>query len=173
LHGLQIESVPNKLQGNVHINKTIILENFKGCRNITTTRRSNIWIIAAKGDEDSMIAIPAFKNCWNGTIFDERIYSEIQKGSYIVAYNDRYIALKAKKHNKNMVKEIKEDNRIKSIIMNIKKWLTPFKGIATKYLEEYLSFFILFNLDKLFNYIDMVSYLSLGNRFMKIKEIGV
>ena len=32
--------------------------------------------------------------------------------------------------------------------MNIMKWFSPFKGIATKYLEKYLSFFILFNLYK-------------------------
>jgi len=172
LHGLQIDSIPKKLKGNVHINKTIILENFKGCRNITTTRRSNIWIVAAKGDEDSMFVMPTFKDCWNGNIFDEKVYSKIQRGSYIVAYNDRYISLKAKKHNKKIVKEIKENFRVKYIRMNIMKWFSPFRGIATKYLDGYLSFFILFNLDKMFNYISIVSYLSLGNRFMKTKEIG-
>ena len=107
LHGLKLDSIPNKLQGDVHINKTIIIENFKGCRNITTTRRSNIWIIAAKGDEDSMLVMPIFKDCWNWKIFNEKIYSKIQKGSYIVAYNDRYIAVKAKEHNKKIVKEEK------------------------------------------------------------------
>ncbi|BCZ44608.1 hypothetical protein psyc5s11_06750 [Clostridium gelidum] len=52
MHGLKLDSVPKELEGNVHINKTIVIENFKGCRNILTTRRSNIWIVAAKGDED-------------------------------------------------------------------------------------------------------------------------
>ena len=112
LHGLKLDSIPSKLQGNVHINKTIIIENFKGCRNITTTRRSNIWIVAAKGDEDSMLVMPTFRDFWNWNIFDEKIYSKIQKGSYIVAYNDRYIAVKAKAHNKKIVKEIKEDDRV-------------------------------------------------------------
>ena len=148
LNGLKIDSVPNKLEGDIHINKTIIVENFKGCRNITTTKRSNIWVIAAKGDEDSMLVMPAFKHCWMRPIFYEKIYSKIEKGSYIIPYNDRYITAVAKEHNKKLVKERKEDDRIKFIIMNIIKWFSPFKGIATKYLEEYLSFFILFNLDR-------------------------
>ena len=53
------------------------------------------------------------------------------------------------------------------------KWFSPFKGIATKYLEEYLSFFVLFNLDKMIDYIDITSYLSFGNRFRRTKEIGL
>ena len=172
LHGLKLDSIPNKLQGDVHINKTIIVENFKGCRNITKKRRSNIWIIAAKGDEDSMIVMPTFKDFWDWRIFDEKIYSKIHKKSYIVAYNDRYIAIKAKEHNKKIVKERKEDDRVGYIMMNLMKWISTFKGIATKYLEEYLSLFILFNLDRRIDYMDIISYLSFGNRFIRIKEIG-
>ena len=62
---------------------------------------------------------------------------------------------------------------MKFIIMNIIKWFSPFKGIATKYLEEYLSFFILFNLDRKIDYVYIVSYLSFGNRFIRTKEIGL
>ena len=171
LHGLKLDSIPNTLNGDIHINKTIIIENFKGCRNITTTQRRNIWIIAAKGNEDSMIVMPIFKDFWNWNIFHEKIYSKIQKGSYIVAYKDRYIGVKAKEHNKKLVKEVEYDDRIKYIIRNLNKWLSTFKGIATKYLEEYLSFFILFNLDRKIDYMDIMSYLSFGNRFMKTKEI--
>lgn len=173
LHGLKLDSIPKKLKGDVHINKTIIIENFKGCRNITKTKRSNIWIIAAKGDEDSMLAMPIFKDCWNWNIFDEKIYSKIQKGSYIVAYNDRYISIKAKQHNKKLIKESKEDDRIGYIMMNLEQWCSPFKGVATKYLAEYLSFFILFNLDRMIDYMDIISYLTFGNRFIRTKEIGI
>ncbi|BCZ46699.1 hypothetical protein psyc5s11_27660 [Clostridium gelidum] len=119
LNGLKIDSIPNKLEGDVHINKTIIVENFKGCRNITTTKRSNIWVIAAKGDEDSMLVTPAFKHCWMRPIFYKNIYSKIENGSYIIPYNDTYITAVAKEHNKKLVKERKEDDRIKFIIMNI------------------------------------------------------
>ena len=172
LHGLKLDSIPNKLQGNIHMNKTIIIENLKGCRNITTTRRSNIWIIAAKGDEDSMIVMPIFRDCWSWKVFDEKIYSKIQKGSYIVEYKERYIATKAKEHNKKIVKEVEYDDRIKYIIRNLNKWLSTFKGVATKYLEGYLSFFILFNLDRVIDYVDIIHYLYFGNRFISTKEIG-
>ena len=172
LHGLKQDYIPNRLKGDVHINKTILKENFKGCRNITKTRRSNIWIIAAKGDEDSILAIPAFKDYWDWNIFHKKIYSKIEKESYIVAYNDRYISLKAKEHNKKSVKKIRYDDRIGYIKINLENWLSNFKGIATKYLEEYLSFFVLFNLDRMINYMDIMSYLSFGNRFIKTKEIG-
>ncbi len=171
LYALKKDYIPNGLKGDVHINKTILKENFKGCRNITKTKRSNIWIIAAKGDEDSMLTIPVFKDYWNWNIFHKKIYSKIEKGSYIVAYNDRYISLKAKEHNKKLIKKIKEDDRIGHIKMNLKKWLRNFKGIATKYLEEYLSFFVLFNLDRNIDYMYIISYLSFGNRFIKTKDI--
>ena len=179
LNGLKADSIPNKLEGDVHINKTLIVENFKGCRNITTTKRNNIWVIAAKGDEDSMLVTPAFKHCWMRPIFYKNIYSKIQKGSYIIPYNDRYITAVAKEHNKKLRKQIiqrkerKEDDRVKFIIMNIMEWFSPFKGIATKYLEEYLSFFILFNLDRVIDYVDIIHYLSFGNRFIRTKEIGL
>jgi len=181
LHGLKLDSIPNTLKGDVHINKTIIVENFKGCRSITKTKRSNIWIIAAKGDEDSMLVMPIFKDMWNWNIFNEKIYSKIEKGSYIVAYNDRYISIKAKEHNKKLGKKIKEtkaikatpkDDRVGYIMMNLERWFSKFKGVATKYLEDYLSLFILFNLDRKINYMDIIPYLSFRNRFIRTKEIG-
>ena len=172
LHGLKFDSIPNTLNGHVHINKTIIIENFKGCRNITTTKRRNIWIIVAKGDEDSILAMPIFKDFWDWNIFHEKIYSKIEKGSYIISYNDRYSSIKAKEHNKKLIKKVESDDRIKYIIRNLNKWLSNFKGIATKYLEEYLSFFILFNLDRKIDYMDIICDLSFGNRFISTKEIG-
>ena len=173
LNGLKIDSVPKKLEGYIHINKTIIVENFKGCRNITTNKRSNIWVIAAKGNEDSMLVMPAFKHCWMRGIFYEKVYSRIEKGSYIIPYNDTYITAVAKEHNKKLIKERKEADRVKFIIMNIIKWFSPFKGIATKYLEDYLSLFILFNLDRKINYMDIIPYLSFRNRRIKTENIGM
>ena len=58
-------------------------------------------------------------------------------------------------------------------MMNLEKMVSNFKGIATKYLEEYLSFFILFNLDRNIDCMDIIYYLSFGNKFIRTKEIGV
>lgn len=171
LHILKNDSIPSSLKGYVHMNKTILKENYKGCRNITTKRRRNIWVVAAKGNEDSMLVIPAFCDFWDWKLFESKIYSKIEEGSYIVPYQDRYISVQAQKHNKGLLKEVELDNRVKYIIVNLRKWLGKFKGVATKYLDSYLSFFVLFNLDRKIDYIDMISCLCNKNSFIKIEKI--
>jgi transposase-like protein len=172
LYGLTLDTLPKKLSGDIYIGKTLIKENFKGCRNIETDLRHNIWVVGAKGLDDSMIIKPISKGFWNLKKFNEKIYSNIEEKSYIIPYGDRYISLVAKSHNKNLIKEIKDENKMKFLRMNLSIWLKTFCGISTKYLEEYLSLFILFNLDKVIDYMDLISCLSLGYRFIRTKEIG-
>jgi len=173
LHGLTLDSMPNELKGDVYIGKTLIQENFKGCRNITTTKRLNIWVIGAKGTEDSMLIKPISRGFWDLERFKENIYHKIAKGSYIIPYGDRYISLVAKSHNKKSLKQTKDEDRIKYFGNSLNGWLSSFHGIATKYLEEYIPLFILFKLDRVIDYMDMIHYLSHGNRFIRIKEIGL
>jgi transposase-like protein len=173
LNILKKDSIPRSLKGYVHMNKTIIKESFKGSRNITAKRRRNIWVVAAKGNDDSMLVMPAFNDFWDWNLFKNKIYSKIEENAYIVPCQDRYIRIQAKKHNKNLVKEVESDPRIKYIIVNLRKWLGRFKGVATKYLEGYLSFFILFNLDKKLDYIDIISYICQKNSFIKTQEIKI
>lgn len=172
LHGLTLNTLPNKLNGDIYIGKTLIRENFKGCRNINTDIRQNIWVVGAKGSDDSMLIKPISKHFWNLKSFNKRIYSEIAEKSYIVPYGDRYISLIAKAHNKKIIKQTSDETRIKFLRNNINVWLRTFCGIATKYLEEYLTFFILFNLDKVIDYMDLIGYLTSGDRFIKTKYIG-
>jgi transposase-like protein len=175
LHVFKIDSIPNNLKGYVHINKTILKENFKGNRNITAKRRRNIWVVAAKGNDDSMLVIPAFCDFWDWNLFKSKIYSKIEEDSYIVPYQDRYINVQAKKHNGILLNEIEPipNNKIKYLIVNLRKWLGKFKGVATKYLDSYLSFFVLFNLDRKIDYIDIASYLCSKNSFIKIQGIKI
>jgi transposase-like protein len=173
LYGLTLDSLSNKLNGDIHIGKTLMIENFKGCRNINTTLRRNIWVIGSKGSEDSMIIKPLSVGSWDLRRFNEKIYSKIEKKSYIIPYGDRYISLIAKSHNKKVVITKNDENRIKFLRSNLNKWLRCFCGISTKYLEEYLSFFILFNLDKKIDCMDLKNYLSLDNYFIKTEKIGL
>jgi hypothetical protein len=55
----------------------------------------------------------------------------------------------------------------------LRKWLGKYKGVATKYLESYLSLFALYNLDKKIDYIDITSYLCCKNSFIKTEEIKI
>lgn len=173
LHGIAFDNVPDKLIGDVHINKKLIPENFKGSRKITTYIRHNIWVVGAKDSKDSMIAKPISRGFWDLQSFNKKIYHIIDKKSYLVSYEDRYISLIAKTHNKKQVKEVKYENKIKLFSSTLGKWLKKYCGVATKYLEKYLSLFILFNVKKRVNYIGIFEKLSIENRFIKIAHIGV
>jgi transposase-like protein len=173
LHGLTFDSIPEKLSGDVYIGKKLIPENFKGCRNIITTKRHNIWVVAAKGNEDSMIAKPISRAFWDLPSFNKKIYALVDKKAYIIPYGDRYISLVAKAHNKKRTKKVQDENKLKFFHNILEKWLKKYHGIATKYLEKYLSLFILYIVKKRINYMDMFNKLSLGNRFIKTEKIGV
>lgn len=149
------------LEGKVFITKTIEKENFKGCRKITALERKNIWIVAARDRRDSMIAMPICMQFWNEDNFNKIIYSKITQDSYIVPDNDRYMMNIAKKHNKGIVLNSKHEKSIRNFRCNLRNWIGIFRGVATKYLEGYLSYFILFNLYKKFNSINFTYNLCL------------
>ena len=151
---------PDKLEGKVFITKTMQKENFKGCRNITTLERKNVWIVAAKDRRDSMIVLPVCRQYWNANSFDKLIYSQIDENSYIVSDYDRYMMNVAKKHNKGIVLNSYKEECIKNFRGNIKRWIGGFKGVATKYLEGYLSYFIIFNIYRKFNSLEFTYCLS-------------
>lgn len=173
LYGLTLDRLPSKLKGDIYIGKTLLQENFKGCRNIETPVRRTVWVVGAKGTDDSMLVKPISKGAWNLHKFNEIIYSKIEKTSFIIPYGDRYISLVAKSHNNRFIKHTNDENRIKLLGSNLNKWLRGFYGVATKYLEKYLSLFILFNLDKIIDCMNFVNLLNLGARFIRTKEIGI
>ena len=119
-----------------------------------------------------MFVKPIFKDVWNWKTFYEKVYSKIEKKSYMVPYGDRSIGVAAKEHNKKRFLEVKDDDRLRYFILNLKNWLKVFHGVATKYLQRYLSFFVLFNLDQQYDYMQIMhSDLLNGNRFIKTNKI--
>ncbi|WP_238917164.1 hypothetical protein [Clostridium sp. YIM B02555] len=173
LQGLNNESVPSNLSGDVHIAKKLIPENFKGSKNITINVRHNIWVVAAKSGENSIIAKPISRCHWHLPSFNKKIYYLIDEKAYIVPYGDRYISLVAKAHNKKRTKEVQNDKIIWSFQIILEKWLKRYHGVASKYLEKYLSLFILFLTKKEINYMEIFKKLSLKNRFIKTHDIGI
>ncbi|CAI3647359.1 transposase [Clostridium neonatale] len=149
------------LEGKVFIAKTIEKENFKGCRKITVLERKNIWIVAARDRRDSMIAMPVCMQFWNEDNFNKIIYSKITEDSYIVPDNDRYMMNIAKNHNKGIVLNSKLEKSVRNFRRNLRNWIGIFRGVATKYLEGYLSYFVLFNLYNKFNSLDFTYDLCL------------
>ncbi|WP_459481509.1 transposase [Clostridium saccharoperbutylacetonicum] len=173
LHGLNYDSVPEKLSGDVHIAKKLIPENFKGSKNITIQVRHNIWVVAAKSGENSIIVKPISRCHWHLPSFNKKIYYLIDEKAYIVPYGDRYISLVAKAHNKKRTKEVQKDKIIWSFQIILEKWLKKYHGVASKYLEKYLALFILYITKKEMNYIEIFKKLSLGSNFLKIMNISM
>ena len=49
-------------------------------------------------------------------------HSQIEKKSYMVPYGDRYIGVAAKEHNKKRCLEVKDDDRLRCFISNLKSY---------------------------------------------------
>jgi hypothetical protein len=174
LNGFVKDLIPNKLCNDIHLGKAVITENFKGCRNIKTSNREEIWIVAASSGEDVILSIPVCKKIWNLKSFEEKVYSKINNNSRITAYFDRYLEAVAKNHNKKLEKkENGIDNRIKYFRSNLNSWVRCFCGIGTKYLKQYLCWFILSYVAKKVDYISMSCELIKGNSFIRTNEIRV
>jgi len=172
LNGFSIIGTPEHLYGNIYMGKAIMKENFKGCRNISDLYRKDIWIVAAKGKEDSMISIPVCKNGWNAKDFNEKIYNKFDKDSYITAYGDRYLCAIANRHNSNSIKIEKDvELKIRNFTGNVKSWFYCFRGVATKYLMKYLCWFIIFYRDKEFSNINLLYDLSKYSSFISAEKI--
>ncbi|MBD7911807.1 IS1 family transposase [Clostridium cibarium] len=172
LHALTFNSIPNSLFGDVHITKSGVKENFKGARNITRTQREDIIIVSAKGEKDSLLSLPVSKKIWNEKDFNEKIYSRIKKDSYIIPYADRYIFAIAKRHNNDSRKLIKNEVEIiKNYRLISKAWFRCFRGIATKYLIEYLCWFIIEHREKTFNSLECLYDFMNECNFIKISKI--
>lgn len=64
-----------------------------------------------------------------------------------------------------------DEPRITWFQNNAREWFSPFKGIGTKYLESYISYFILFNLDKSFKSFEFTYSLIEEFNFIRTEEI--
>ncbi|MBE6049687.1 MAG: IS1 family transposase [Clostridium sp.] len=173
LYAMTFNEIPKRLIGNIHMIKTSTKENFKGNKHIDTDVREKIFIVSAKGAEDSILCLPICKKRWDIKKFNEKIYSKIDSSSIIIPYLDRYIYAIAQKHNKeNNTISKEEDSFISNFNLIRKLWFKPFYGVASKYLKEYFCWFIIFNLKKKFSNISFLKELIIGDVFKKIECVG-
>ncbi|SFU37902.1 Transposase [Clostridium sp. DSM 8431] len=154
LRKIQNETI---LKGNIHMTKTSVKENFKGNKKIETDRREKIIVVSANGDMDTMLSIPLCRRVWNFKEFELKVVPRISEGSNIIPYVDRYIYLAAKKYGADPDKDIPADNELmKNFRLIYKNWFKKFNGVATKYLVHYLSWFVMFCREKIFNDIEFL-----------------
>jgi len=174
IHAMTLNGIPTKLCGNVHMTTLKMKENFKGSRNILTTERKNIWIISASSEGDLMLSLPICKDIWSIKEFNKIIYPKINKTSYIKPYYDRYIYSIAKRHNKNIVNiEESVEWKIQNIRGSSSIWFERFHGIATKYLKEYLCWFIISYKNKVVNSFNIIYELAKEFTYISTKELRI
>lgn len=149
------------LKGNVHMVKTTTKENFKGKKKIETDVREKVLVVSANGDMDTMLSLPLCKRVWSFKAFEVKVVPRLSKGASIIPYADRCIYLAAKKYGGDSGEKIDADNELmENFNLIYKSWFKKFKGVATKYLLHYLSWFILFCREKIFNYVDFLYELT-------------
>jgi len=177
LHAMTFSKIPNLLMGNIHMTKISTKENFKGNKHIDTDVREKIFIVSAKGREDSILCLPICKKRWDFNKFNEKVYKRFHKNSTIIPYVDRYICIIAEKHNKKLgfskkINNVNLDKFIGGFNLIFKSWFSSFYGVATKYLKEYFCWLIIYNLKRKISNISFFKELLQGEFFEKIKSIG-
>ncbi|QAA32144.1 IS1 family transposase [Clostridium manihotivorum] len=159
LNSLTLQVKKEVLGGVVHAGRVHCKESFKGCRDIKSKEikeskwnmwdlrnpRKSIWVFSAISDNGCMFAT-SVKPHIKMKFFKEKIFSRVDKKSYIVPYNqDGYSATIAKEYNGKRFMEVEKDPRMIYLRRNIREFIAVFRGVATKYLQRYLELYVLVN----------------------------
>lgn len=119
----------------------IVNENFKGSRNITSTKRDKITIINAVNDSINIIPIIAARNFFGFYEIKDNILPRLNKDAYLIGLIDGRLKTFAKAFNEINKVKFKENYKTNIDInysINTQKWLSKFRGVASKYLDHYL-----------------------------------
>lgn len=163
-----------KLEEDVHILTDKVKENHKGSRNVEKYNYNYIWIVTAKGGNDKIISEPIAEGIWSNKKFNEKIYNKISRSSFITGYQNRYVYAIARKHNAKLIesKNKKADKTVENYMAMYKRWFSSFKGIATKYLKEYLNWFMMFYREKKYYSFGYMREIVKVMKYIRTNEIG-
>ena len=188
LHAMTFTKIPDSLTGKIHMIKISTKENFKGNKHIDTDVREKVFVVSARGKEDSILCLPVCKKRWDINKFNDKVYKRIDPKSIIIPYVDRYVHVIAKKHNEKVKVDKKEiddrklrsnciagdfDKLISNFYLVCKSWFSPFYGVATKYLKRYFCWLIIYNLKKKFTNMGLFKELILGQFYIKEEDISI
>lgn len=165
---------PKILSGCVEMFKIGFVQNFKGCRKIPNNvinRRQYIWVASAIDENDNLLSRPVSEGYFKYNFVEKSLFAKIDKKSFVNIHTDTHLIHLAKKHNKKLKPQTSDNaSVIKSFSVNIKKWLRLFRGIATKYLWSYLSWYIIIFKKKHADIIELINLLTLENTFKSNKD---
>ena len=142
LHDLCEKSYIEKIGSYVELTKLVLNENFKGDRKYHKEKRDKIIIVNAINDYIDILPIFAARNFIGLFDIRDNIITRLDRKAYVVGLLDGRLKVFAKGFNEiNKVKL--KDNKISNIDIaysnKVKIWLRKFNGVASKYLEHYLS----------------------------------
>lgn len=142
LHDLCEKSYIEKIGSYVELTKLALNENFKGDRKYHKEKRDKVIIVNAVNDYIDILPIFAARNFIGLFDIRDNIIPRLDRKAYVVGLLDGRLKVFAKgfnEINKIKLKENKVSNIDISYSNKIKTWLTKFNGVASKYLENYLS----------------------------------
>ncbi|WP_300385291.1 hypothetical protein [Clostridium sp.] len=191
------KTTPITLKEYIEVNNIVIKENRKGTKNLTSLERPKIFIFSGIDINKEIYSKVLYKNSTNLYSLTKIMYKFIDKGAYISNFGNNIISAFTKNHNKHLKKPKKLEHLsltfnnspsyskgvlfhvhkdyISNFSINIFNWLRRFKGVATKYIENYLSWYILdfkesYNLKDL-NSVTLFKNLFIYRSFIKISII--
>ena len=142
LYNLKQVNYVEKLCDYAELTRVVLLENFKGDRNSKNKEKDKISIVNAMNKSIDIISIIAARNHLGLRELKENIEPRIDKKAIAVAFLDGRLQAFSDKHNtinKIRIRRIDITPIDASYSVKIKRWLKKFRGVATKYIDHYLS----------------------------------
>ena len=152
-----------KLQDTVSMVNLSTLESYKGEKNhIFTEPRFQIYNLLALDSKDSVGAESISRGMWDYNSFYKKVYPRIDLKAKLVSYQSHKIRAICDKHNgEPLCRYLScEGTPIDNYRKVCQIFLAKFRGVATKYLKNYLYYFALFILEKPFDSINLLYSLS-------------
>ena len=142
LYNLKQVNYVEKLCDYAELTRVVLLENFKGDRYSKNKEKDKISIVNAMNKSIDIISIIAARNHLGFRELKENIEPRIDKKAIAVAFLDGRLQAFSDKHNtinKIRIRRIDITPIDESYSVKIKRWLKKFRGVATKYIDHYLS----------------------------------
>lgn len=142
LYDIKSKHYIEKITSYVELTKMVVVENFKGSREIPNSKRDKITIVNALNDSIDIIPIIAAREHLGFYEIRDNIIPRLDRKAYVEGFIDGRLKSFAKKFNeinKVKIKKVKEKTIDIQYSIKAKKWLNKFRGVATKYLDHYLS----------------------------------
>ena len=142
LNDLKERNYIAKIGSYVELTKMVTLENFKGDRKYHGEKRDKIIVINALNNYNDVLPIIAGRSFFGFYEIRDNLIPRLDKHAYVVGYTDSRLKLFSKAFNEINKRKLDNENISRMDIMysiKVKKWLSKFKGVASKYLDHYLS----------------------------------